>query len=752
MDGLPRHETLSDPDAIPKVVQDGYQEIGHLLDSVEESALLVDALIHDAPIIGASQGFEELTGHSRDHILGRNCRMLLEGVPDVAISRSSRKNIRDYLAMCTIHGLSDISEVTSLQPNCKKDGSTFVNFFMLGLVMVASHPYILSVHLHLGDGLFVRLRQSEMVEVMEAARAIFKKVRADMLWSLGFGEPPACMKLEGGLTPPFAFYKDRLQDHCLLLEGGLRAMRREPEELASNCMLFGDRPVQCKRGGLSFTVYVDSVTHSFMGLPVLGFTRRRPVDSPDLYPSVSRCLGASVLVGACGEGFARDKLEHFKIGFKQPPQDEVQTYALHPDAPPQKRTPPVQLQAGDVLRCAYTLSGRIILFHNGVAVLDFDTGRPVDRFSDYYAVCDICLTACSITIVPDKCDNPEEEVEDPDEREGSSWQASSWQEHTMDSAVKEALVNQGLKDAVAACCDFCVTIADPRAKDCPLIAVSEAFEQMTGYTWSEAVGVNCRFLNQGCGLDPMDLLNLRLSSQSGAPFTAVLTNRKKGGELFRNLIDLRGLTVATNPVTGEDLWFLIGIQADVTELDDQEIPEGHIAEMQRISDHIRKCLARELSEFAVRGAEALKKIGMPRLDGKSEESFKLLDAPVWRPGAELGKRGPADAPAKFSEMAYNRRKSPSAAACSSLGTSSRQHSTAEARPDCAPESARGREAQPPPHAQARRPTPPESRAERREEDMDVSERSVVCLLPLALGIGALAGATLLGLRAAHARR
>ena len=29
----------------------------------------------------------------------------------------------------------------------------------------------------------------------------------------------------------------------------------------------------------------------------------------------------------------------------------------------------------------------------GVAVLDFDTGRPVDRLSDYYAVCDICLSA-----------------------------------------------------------------------------------------------------------------------------------------------------------------------------------------------------------------------------------------------------------------------------------------------------------------------------------------------------------------------
>ena len=33
-----------------------------------------------------------------------------------------------------------------------------------------------------------------------------------------------------------------------------------------------------------------------------------------------------MLVGACGEAFARDQLHHFRIGFKPPPQTEVATF------------------------------------------------------------------------------------------------------------------------------------------------------------------------------------------------------------------------------------------------------------------------------------------------------------------------------------------------------------------------------------------------------------------------------------------
>merc|ERR1719183_3395427 len=103
----------------------------------------------------------------------------------------------------------------------------------------------------------------------------------------------------------------------------------------------------------------------------------------------------------------------------------------------------------------------------------------------------------------------------------------------MAAAVNEVIVKQSIRAAVADC-KFMVTIADPKGKDCPLIAVSKEFETLTGFKRSEILGVNCRFLNQGCDMDPADLIGLRTASATGAPFTAVLPNRRKSGELFLN--------------------------------------------------------------------------------------------------------------------------------------------------------------------------------------------------------------------------
>ncbi|CAE6966025.1 PRPF40A [Symbiodinium sp. KB8] len=124
----------------------------------------------------------------------------------------------------------------------------------------------------------------------------------------------------------------------------------------------------------------------------------------------------------------------------------------------------------------------------------------------------------------------------------------------ISDVVNQAIVKKAIQGAVSSC-KFCVTIADPRGKDFPLIAVSEAFENMTGFKRSEILGANCRFLNQGCPISPSDLVGLRLASERGCAFTALLPNRKKSGEMFINLLDLRGLTIATDVETNEELSF-----------------------------------------------------------------------------------------------------------------------------------------------------------------------------------------------------
>merc|ERR1719464_1699638 len=44
---------------------------------------------------------------------------------------------------------------------------------------------------------------------------------------------------------------------------------------------------------------------------------------------------------------------------------------------------------------------------------------------------------------------------------------------------------------------FSVTVADPSQPDCPLVACSAGFTELTGYTVKEIVGRNCRFLLNG---------------------------------------------------------------------------------------------------------------------------------------------------------------------------------------------------------------------------------------------------------------
>lgn len=653
----------TDPDAVREEVAEGYRRVGYLINDEEEAFLLADVECVDCPLIGVSQGFTNLTGFERDQLLWRNCRMMHGGVPEVAISKSVRKNLRDFCRMCRTNNLSHISEVTSLQPNARADGSQFVNFFLVGLVHVYNRPYLLGVQRSVGEGLFVTLNSHLLDQITEAARSSFKRLRANLCRVEPVIAAPLPCVASGGSSsstsaPGFSFFSERLQDHCILLNGNRMAMRREPQELATNCLVFGNSPVRHSADGLFFAVKVEDAVQTFEGLPILGFTKLKPCDRPDLYPTVCRCLGSSVLTGSCGDAFARDKPEHFKMGFKPPPQHEVASWSSQADLPPHKRRPPVPVLPGDILGCMYTNTGHIQLWRNGAMVLDFDTGRPVDAAEDYYAVVDVCLSAYAVSLLPDA---------GPAEANGTLLSVSlsptgspkmrsptltlgdaalenhpTTTSHNIDAiisdVVNQALVHKAIQGAVKRC-SFCVTIADPRSKDVPLIGVSEAFEQMTGYKRSEILGVNCRFLNQGCPISPTDLIGLRAASESGSAFTALLPNRKKSGEMFVNLLDLRGLVIGKDIETNEDLWYLIGIQADVTGLTTKMVPGDHVRELQEIASVIRNTLKKELSVLAL-GAEgtgdldrqATSSSSTSDIARHSSANFRLFDEPAWRLG------------------------------------------------------------------------------------------------------------------------
>ncbi|CAK0834398.1 unnamed protein product [Prorocentrum cordatum] len=191
------------------------------------------------------------------------------------------------------------------------------------------------------------------------------------------------------------------------------------------------------------------------------------------------------------------------------------------------------------------------------------------------------------------------------------------------ATAQQVLEEEVLKEAVrgaCATCSFCVTVADPRSPDNPLIAVSEGFEVMTGFRREEILGVNCRFLNSGCSMDPVTLQDLRQSCETGQPFTGVLTNRRKNGELFLNLLDLRGLAVGRTH-TGEDIWFLVGIQADVTCTEEGELP-SQLPKLKQVADAIR---ARIASDFGA----------LPGWDTRTADR-RIFEDFQWRGGAHLG--------------------------------------------------------------------------------------------------------------------
>eukprot|EP00401_Gymnodinium_catenatum_P078826 CAMPEP_0117555544 /NCGR_PEP_ID=MMETSP0784-20121206/51329_1 /TAXON_ID=39447 /ORGANISM="" /LENGTH=321 /DNA_ID=CAMNT_0005352753 /DNA_START=72 /DNA_END=1035 /DNA_ORIENTATION=+ len=184
-------------------------------------------------------------------------------------------------------------------------------------------------------------------------------------------------------------------------------------------------------------------------------------------------------------------------------------------------------------------------------------------------------------------------------------------------------------------CKFSVTIADPSVEDCPLIAVSSEFEAMTGYAAQEVIGTNMRFMSNGCSIPPEALMGMRSACMTGAPFTAIIENRKRSGELFYNLLDLRGLVVAQDLEEGKDVWFVVAIQADVTDVPFGERPKGHMRALGKIALEIRKKLTGALGAVAISAPSDA--------SGNVPSRYTLLQDPSslclrWRPGDQQAPR------------------------------------------------------------------------------------------------------------------
>src|SRR4028119_588081 len=104
-----------------------------------------------------------------------------------------------------------------------------------------------------------------------------------------------------------------------------------------------------------------------------------------------------------------------------------------------------------------------------------------------------------------------------------------------------------------------ITISDSNLPDNPLIYVNRSFELMTGYSFEEVLGRNCRFLQSTDGNQPA-LLEVRAALREGRDCQVLLRNYRKDGTLFWNELRLSPVHDERGRVVN-----FVGVQNDVTE-------------------------------------------------------------------------------------------------------------------------------------------------------------------------------------------
>ncbi|XP_068650807.1 protein TWIN LOV 1-like [Aristolochia californica] len=96
------------------------------LGRIKESFVLTDPHLPDMPIVYASDAFLNLTGYSKQEVLGRNCRFLCGPGTDLETSSQMRECIQHH-QLCTVRIL-----------NYRKDGTSFWNLLRISPARNAS--------------------------------------------------------------------------------------------------------------------------------------------------------------------------------------------------------------------------------------------------------------------------------------------------------------------------------------------------------------------------------------------------------------------------------------------------------------------------------------------------------------------------------------------------------------------------------------------------------------------------------------
>lgn len=130
-------------------------------------------------------------------------------------------------------------------------------------------------------------------------------------------------------------------------------------------------------------------------------------------------------------------------------------------------------------------------------------------------------------------------------------------------------------------------ISNPRLTDNPIVECNAAFETLTGYSRSEIIGRNCRFL-AGAATEPALTAEIVAAVRERRPVLVEILNYKKDGTPFRN-------AVLVAPIFDEagELEYFLGSQMEVHAPSDSAAPtsrEVARAKMDALSPRQRQVL------------------------------------------------------------------------------------------------------------------------------------------------------------------
>lgn len=150
-------------------------------------------------------------------------------------------------------------------------------------------------------------------------------------------------------------------------------------------------------------------------------------------------------------------------------------------------------------------------------------------------------------------------------------------------------IREALEDAEAATgfsrASVAMVVTNPNLRDNPIVYVNEAFERMTGYSRSAAVGRNCRFL-QGEGTDRGAIAAISDAVENHEQIAVDLLNYRANGEPFMNRLIIA-------PILGEDgrCIYFVAIQKELHDQDRAAQSDTVDRQMEEIQHRVKNHLS-----------------------------------------------------------------------------------------------------------------------------------------------------------------